>query len=67
MKLDTFSFASVLRLAAALPLFVTAHAFAGSLQVSPNRVDLSVEQPAAVMKLHNRGDQPITAQVSVFG
>jgi fimbrial chaperone protein len=55
------------RIAAALTFAVAAHANAGSLQVSPIRVDLSAEQPAAVMKLHNRGDQPITAQVRVFG
>jgi fimbrial chaperone protein len=42
-------------------------AHAGSLQVSPIRVDLSAEQPAAVMKLHNSGNAPITAQVRVFG
>jgi fimbrial chaperone protein len=55
------------RLAAIAPLLMAMHAHAGSLQVSPIRVDLSAEQPAAVMKLHNRGDQPITAQVRVFG
>jgi fimbrial chaperone protein len=55
------------RLAAFLPLVVAAHAHAGSLQVSPIRVDLSAEQPAAVMKLHNSGSAPITAQVRVFG
>jgi fimbrial chaperone protein len=53
--------------AAVLPLVIAAHAQAGSLQVSPIRVDLSAEQPAAVMKLHNRGTEPITAQVRVFG
>ncbi|SAL42151.1 exported fimbriae-related chaperone [Caballeronia peredens] len=55
------------RLGAALPLAMAAHVQAGSLQVSPIRVDLSAEQPAAVMKLHNRGTEPITAQVRVFG
>ncbi|WP_250537023.1 molecular chaperone [Caballeronia sp. AZ10_KS36] len=53
--------------AAALPLLPASQAHAGSLQVSPIRVDLSPEQPAAVMKLHNRGSEPITAQVRVFG
>jgi fimbrial chaperone protein len=61
-------FNSVLtRAAAALTFVFATYAHAGSLQVSPIRVDLSAEQPAAVMKLHNRGDQPITAQVRVFG
>ncbi|KMZ12229.1 Sigma-fimbriae chaperone protein [Candidatus Burkholderia humilis] len=55
------------RFAALFPLVLAAHAYAGSLQVSPIRVDLSAEQPAAVMKLHNSGSAPITAQVRVFG
>lgn len=54
-------------LAAAITLALATHASAGSLQVSPIRVDLSPEQPAAVMKLHNRGSETITAQVRVFG
>jgi fimbrial chaperone protein len=56
-----------MRAAAAAAIALATQAHAGSLQVSPIRVDLSAEQPAAVMKLHNRGDQPITAQVRVFG
>ncbi|WP_250528431.1 fimbria/pilus periplasmic chaperone [Caballeronia sp. GAWG2-1] len=53
--------------AAALAVALAVPAHAGSLQVSPIRVDLSPEQPAAVMKLQNRGSEPITAQVRVFG
>lgn len=39
---------------------------AASLQVSPIRLDLGADRPAAVMTLHNRGTEPINAQVRVF-
>jgi fimbrial chaperone protein len=55
------------RFVAPRPRALAAQAYAGSLQVSPIRVELSAEQPAAVMKLHNRGAEPLTAQVRVFG
>ncbi|WP_157055912.1 hypothetical protein [Candidatus Burkholderia verschuerenii] len=38
-----------MRAIAAVAFAMAAHAHAGSLQVSPIRVDLSAEQPAAVM------------------
>jgi fimbrial chaperone protein len=41
-------------------------AAAAALQVSPIRVDLSADTPAAVLTLHNEGNAPIDAQVRVF-
>lgn len=45
----------------------TAHgALAAALQVSPIRLDLSADKPAAALTLHNDGSVPLDAQVRVF-
>ncbi|ANH75269.1 MULTISPECIES: fimbrial biogenesis chaperone [Ralstonia] len=41
-------------------------AHAAALQISPIRLDLPPGQMAAVIMLHNRGTQPLNAQVRVF-
>ncbi|BAN27256.1 fimbrial biogenesis chaperone [Caballeronia insecticola] len=41
-------------------------AWAAALQVSPIRLDLSVDKPAAALTLHNDGSVPLNAQVRVF-
>jgi fimbrial chaperone protein len=55
-------------LGAGLIAFVPARfADAAALQVSPIRLDLSADRPAAALTLHNDGTTPINAQVRVFG
>jgi fimbrial chaperone protein len=41
-------------------------ASAAALQVSPIRLDLSGDRPAAAITLHNQGNVPLNAQVRVF-
>lgn len=41
-------------------------AHAASLQVTPIRLDLAADRPAAVLTLHNVGTTPLNAQVRVF-
>lgn len=41
-------------------------AWGAALQVSPIRLDLSAEKPAAALTLHNDGTVPLYAQVRVF-
>jgi len=58
------------RLAAALGCVVlslqTGAAHAAALQVTPIRLDLAADRPAAVLTLHNVGTTPLNAQVRVF-
>ncbi|MBN3755850.1 molecular chaperone [Paraburkholderia sp. Tr-20389] len=42
------------------------HAHAAALQVTPIRLDLAADRPAAVLTLHNVGTTPLNAQVRVF-
>jgi fimbrial chaperone protein len=41
-------------------------ASAAALQVSPIRLDLAADRPAAALTLHNEGTAPLNAQVRVF-
>ncbi|SAL43320.1 P pilus assembly protein chaperone PapD-like protein [Caballeronia peredens] len=45
---------------------ITGAAWAAALQVSPIRLDLSADKPAAALTLHNDGSAPLNAQVRVF-
>ncbi|WP_225936430.1 molecular chaperone [Caballeronia sp. NK8] len=47
-------------------LSMTHVASAAALQVSPIRLDLSADKPAAALTLHNDGTVPLNAQVRVF-
>ncbi|MGT2469644.1 fimbrial biogenesis chaperone [Paraburkholderia terrae] len=44
----------------------TGAALAAALQVTPIRLDLAADRPAAVLTLHNVGTTPLNAQVRVF-
>jgi fimbrial chaperone protein len=59
------SFVFCLCLIASWPISIV-DASAASLQVSPIRVDLDSERPAAMLTLHNDGPAPLDAQVRVF-
>jgi fimbrial chaperone protein len=51
---------------ALLSLSQLGSAWAAALQVSPIRLDLSADKPAAALTLHNDGTVPLYAQVRVF-
>jgi fimbrial chaperone protein len=63
-RLERRAVACILASLTSLPMMNVA--FAAALQVSPIRLDLSADRPAAALTLHNDGAVPLNAQVRVF-